>query len=365
MKKTNAFKVSLIAVLIGLFAGFLVVAITNRSPYNLFVALVRSMTGFNLTKPDKPINILFVLNWFLETMPIILTGLSVAFAFRTGLFNIGGEGQYMIGTTAATFVALLVPLPGILHPIACILAGTLAGALWGLLPGLLKAYRGVHEVVVCIMMNYISLYLTTWLTRSFLPIDQNTLARTIDFPKTAVLGQINFGTTSQFNFGVFVVLLAVIIFHIIIEKTTFGYSLRATGFNKEAARYAGMKTKQNIVLSMMIAGAFAGLAGAITIIGVYHHGRIFTGFDNYGFDGISVALVGAANAIGVVFSGLLFGLLKASSNNLQLFNIPKEISDLIQGIIIFVVSVQYGIALLDTKLSKLFRAKKSKEAKEC
>lgn len=364
MKKTNTFKISLIAVVIGILAGFIVVAATNRSPYNLLVALVRSMTGFNMVKPNKPINILFVLNWFLETMPIILTGLSVAFAFRTGLFNIGGEGQYMVGSVAAAFVAIFVPLPPIIHPIACILAGMLAGALWGFLPGFLKAYRKVHEVVVCIMMNYIALHLTTWFTRAYLPIDPNTKARTIDFPKSALFAQLNFNTTSQFNYGVIVVIIAVIVYYFIIEKTTFGYSLRATGFNSEAARYAGMKTNRNIVLSMMIAGAFSGLAGAIIIIGVYHHGRIYTGFDNYGFDGISVALVGAANAVGIIFSGLLFGLLKASSNNLQLFNIPKEISDLIQGIIIFVVSIQYAIVLLDNKVKSLFN-KNTKEGKKC
>ncbi|MDY6062555.1 MAG: ABC transporter permease [Erysipelotrichaceae bacterium] len=351
MKKTNPFKASLVAVVLGILIGFFAVWITGRNPYNMFVALFRSMTGFNLAKPGSQPNIMFVLNWFLETLPIILTGLSVAFAFRTGLFNIGGEGQYFVGSTAAAFVALAIKLPPIIHPIVSLLAGMLAGAIWGFLPGFLKAYRKVNEVVICIMLNYVGWYFSAWFVRSFLPIDPNTNARTIDFQKTAIFGTLGFGTSSQFNWSFIVVIICLIIYHILIEKTTFGYSLRATGFNSEAARYAGMKTKRNIVYSMMISGAFSGAAGAITILGVYKYGRIFTGFDNYGFDGISVALVGAVNSVGIIFSGLLFGLLKACSNNLQLFNIPKEISEIIQSIIIFIVAIQYIITWYENKVA--------------
>ncbi len=352
MKKVNALKISLIAVVFGLLTGFLIIAVTNRNPYNLVVALVRSMAGFNLLKPDKPINVLYILNWFLETMPIILTGLSVAFAFRTGLFNIGGEGQYMLGCTAAAYVALFVKAPFPLHPILCILAGLIAGGIWGFIPGILKAFKNIHEVVVCIMLNYIAWYLTSWFVRAYLPINPNTGSSSINFPESAIIPTLNFGTSSQFNYGIIVVVIALVIFHVVIEKTTFGYSLRATGLNFEAARYAGMKTKFNICSSMFISGAFSGIAGAVTILGVYHYGRTFQGFDGYGFDGISVALVGASNGIGILFSGLLFGLLKTTSNNLQLFNIPKEVGELIQGAIIFVVAAQYIIIYLEEKLSK-------------
>lgn len=349
MKKHSHLKISLIAVATGLIFAFLLTILTGKSPFDLLTALVRQMTGFNLKKPGS-VNITYVLNWLMNAVPIILTGLSVAFAYRTGLFNIGGEGQIIAGSTAAAAVALLVKLPPIIHPIACILAAALAGALWGFLPGFLKAYRGINEVVVCIMMNYSAMYSCAWFTKKFLPIDPTTNARTINIFESAELKQVFTNTTSQFNWGFLVAIVALVIFWFIIEKTTFGFSLRATGFNKEAARFAGMKVERNVTLSMMISGALSGAAGALLILGIYRYGRINVAFDNYGFDGISVALVGGAQAVGVLLAGLLFGLFKAASGNLQLFQIPKEISELIQAIIIYLVAIQYAIVLLLDKI---------------
>lgn len=360
--KHSHLTISLIAVAVGLLFAFLLTIATGRNPFDLLTALVRSMTGFNLQNPDS-FNIMYVLNWFLNAVPIIMTGLSVAFAYRTGLFNIGGEGQIIAGSTAAATVALLVELPPIIHPIACILAAAAAGALWGFLPGFLKAYRGINEVVICIMMNYCGMYACSWFTKVFLPIDPNTNDRTIAIMESAELKQVFSNSTSQFNWGFIVALIAVVLFWFVIEKTTFGYSLRATGFNKEAARFAGMKVERNITLSMMIAGALSGIAGALLILGIYRYGRIFTFFDNYGFDGISVALVGGSTGIGVLLAGMLFGLFKAASGNLQLFNIPKEISELIQAIIIYLVAIQYAIVLLLDKFNARKRKKKEIEEK--
>ena len=352
MKKHSALKISLIAVAVGVSFGFIVVAITGRNPWNMVVAIVRSMTGFNLSNPSAPLNFNFVLNWFLEAMPIILTGLSVGFAYRTGLFNIGGEGQFIVGAVAAASVGLLVKLPTIPHVILCILAAMAAGALWALLPGILKAYRNINEVVICIMLNYIGMYFGNWFTKAFLPIDGNTNARTIAFPVTATLGKIFPNLPSNFNWGLILVIVCVVVYWFILEKTTFGFSLRATGFNKESARFSGMKVGKNIVLSMAIAGAFAGAAGAIVIMGIFRHGRIFSMFDNYGFDGISVALVGGASAPGIALAGMLFGLLKTANSNLQLFNIPKEISELMQATIIYLVAIQYAVVALLDRLRK-------------
>lgn len=345
MRKNRALVISLIATLAGILLGFLVVILTGRSPVNMFFALVKSITGYDI--PTGNYNIVFVLNWFLETTPLILTGLSIAFAYRTGLFNIGAEGQYMVGAGAAAVAALTLGfLPPILHSIVAILAGMLAGALWGAIPGILKAYRNIHEVVICIMMNYIGMYAANIVVRYTLPIDTNTNARTIAFPDSAILGKVFDGTASLFNWGFLVAIIAAVVVWFIIEKTSFGYSLKATGFNKEAAKYSGMKVNKNIVTSMTIAGALAGAAGAVVILGTFKYGRIFTAFDGYGFTGIAVALVGASNAIGVVLAGLLFGLLKVCTGSLQLYGIPKEISDLIQASIIYFVAIQYGISML-------------------
>ena len=351
-KKHSALKISLIAIVVGFLLGFIIVIITGRNPVNMFYAIFRSVTGYNLMRPDRPANFMFVLNWFLDSMPIILTGLSVGFAYRSGLFNIGAEGQYMMGSLGASIVALTVNLPLLPHLILCVLVGMLFGALWAAIPGILKAYRNINEVVICIMLNYCALHFGNFILRNFLPIDPNTNARTIQFPKTAVLPRVTDLTTSQFNWGFLVVVICLILFWFIMEKTTFGYSLRATGFNKESARFAGMKVERNTVYSMMISGALAGAAGAIVVCSVFKYGRIFTVFDNYGFDGISVALVGAANAIGIGLAGLLFGLLKSCGNNLQIFNIPKEVSQLIQATIIYLVAIQYGVSYLLNKFGK-------------
>lgn len=348
-KKNNTLLISILSVLFGFILGIIVVFLTGKNPLDMIYAIIKSMTGYDITRPARGVFIVYPLNWLNESLPIILTGLSVAFAYRTGLFNIGAEGQYMIGTMAASMVALWVKLPPIIHPIVIVLTAALAGALWGAIPGILKAYRKINEVVICIMLNYIAMHFVSYVVKYVLPLDPNSGSRTIDFPASSLIPKLNFGTTSFFNYSFIFIIIGLIIFHIIIEKTTFGFSLRATGFNQEGARYAGMNVNRNIVLSMMISGAFAGLAGGIVILGSYGYGRMFSHFDNYGFDGISVALVGAANSIGVFFSGLLFGLLKSSTNNLQISRIPKEISDLIQAAIIFGVSIQYFFIVIKNK----------------
>ena len=352
MKKNRALTVSLIAVAVGFLLGMVVVLITGRNPINMIFALVKSMTGVDMSRSGWPFNIVFVFNWLVECMPLILTGLSVAFAYRTGLFNIGAEGQYMIGSTVASFVALYITAPHFPHVFLCVIAAMIAGAIWGAIPGILKATRNIHEVVICIMMNYIAWHLSNYLVRYWMPIDKNTNQRSIGFPSTASIDKVLNSITSQFNWGFILVIIAVIVFWFIIEKTAFGYSLKATGFNKDAAEFAGMKVKRNIVLSMAISGALSGLAGAVVVLGIFHYGRIFLAFDNYGFNGIPVALVGAATAPGVALAGMLFGLLKACSNSFQVFNIPKEISELIQAAIIFLVAIQYGITTVLDRFKK-------------
>lgn len=351
-KKHSALKISLIAVVCGFLLGVVIVTITGRDPVNMLYALVRSITGFNMAKPSNGINVMYIYNWFLDSMPIILTGLSVGFAYRTGMFNIGAEGQYMVGSTAAAAVAILVDLPLIPHLILCVLAAMIAGAIWGFIPGILKAYKNINEVVICIMLNYTGMYFGNWIVRTYLPIDPNTNARTPSFDVSAIFPKVFTSSTSQFNWGVLVVIICLLLYWFIIEKTTFGYSLRATGFNSESARFAGMKVNRNIVLSMMISGALAGAAGAVVICGVFKYGRIFTVFDNYGFDGISVALVGAGNAIGIALAGLLFGLLKSCGNSFQIYKIPKEISQLIQATIVYLVAIQYGVIIILNKFGK-------------
>ena len=206
MKKYSSRTISLLAVLLGLLLASLLLLVTGKNPLDMFSALLCSLTGFDLSAPQKGFNLMYPLNWLLNCLPVMLTGLSVAFAYRTGMFNIGGEGQFIVGSLAASAVALFVPLPPIIHPIVCVIAGGLAGACWAFLPGLLKATRNINEVVICIMMNYIALYFNSWVVRTFLPVDQKTLARTIQFPASASFTPLNFGTSSKFHFGFLVVI---------------------------------------------------------------------------------------------------------------------------------------------------------------
>ncbi|MEW6564013.1 MAG: ABC transporter permease [Spirochaetota bacterium] len=339
--------VPLIAVLLGFVLGSIVIIVTGKSPGAMFLALGRTMTGIDFSG-RADLNMRYVGEFILQALPITLTGLAVAFAFRTGLFNIGAEGQLMVGSLAAVAVALLVKAPPLVHPILGILAAMVAGALWASIPGFLKARFNVHEVVVSIMMNYTALYFVNWCLLQFGSVDR---VKTPEFPPSATLKShflASITNGSRLNWGIIPVILAVIVFWFVVEKTTFGYRLRAVGFNKDAARYAGMKVEQNIVFSMMISGAFAGLAGAVITLGTFNFGRVLPSFEGYGMDGIAVALVGGNHALGVFLSGLLFGMLKAAQPLMQSQGIPLEITSIIQASIVLFVAMKLGIeAALD------------------
>ena len=280
-------------------------------------------------------------------MPIILTGLSVGFAFRVGLFNIGAEGQVLAGSMAAIAVGLWVKAPPGVHVVLVLLAAMAAGGLWGAIPGWLKARFNVHEVVMTIMMNYVAFNLNNLLiVEVFKSADR---VKTANFPASALLRDPTLAALtngSRFNWGFVPVILAVVAFWFVIEKTTFGYSLRAVGFNKDAAKYAGMKVNRNIVMSMIIAGAFAGLAGAVLTVGTFNYGRALPAMEGYGMDGIAVALVGGNAAIGIFLSGLLFGMLKAAQPLMQSQGIPKDIASIIQAAIVLFVAMKHGIDFL-------------------
>ncbi|OHE61158.1 MAG: ABC transporter [Treponema sp. GWB1_62_6] len=345
--KRSKLAVPLVAVLLGFLLGAIVIVITGKSPLAMVLALGRTLTGVDFSGRGD-YNPRYVGEFILQSLPITLTGLSVAFAFRTGLFNIGAEGQLMIGSLAAVAGALLIPAGTPFHAVLCLMAAMAAGALWAAVPGYLKARFNVHEVVVSIMMNYTAWHFSNWALLQFGSLDR---VKTPDFPvsaslKSAFLSGLTNG--SRLNWGILPVALALVVFWFVIEKTTFGYSLRAVGFNKDAARYAGMKVERNIVFSMMIAGAFAGLAGAVITLGTFNFGRVLPSMELYGMDGIAVALVGGNAAIGVLLSGLLFGMLKAAQPLMQSQGIPREIASIIQSSIVLFVAMRLGLeALID------------------
>jgi simple sugar transport system permease protein len=288
-----------------------------------------------------------------QVTPLILAGLSVAFAFRTGLFNIGVEGQLIVGWLAAVWVGIAFDLPPGIHALVAVLAAAVAGALWAFIPGLLKAKFRVHEVIVTIMLNYTALHVTNYLIRTVLSERSD---RTEMIKDSATLrSPFLEGLTdySRLHWGIIIALIAVFIMWFLLEKTTRGYELRAVGFNQHASHYAGMNVDTNIILSMVISGAFAGLAGAMEGLGTFGYASIKGGFTGVGFDGIAVALLGANGPIGVILAALLFGALKVGALNMPLeAGVPNELVDIIIALIVFFVAASYMIRLFIDRISK-------------
>ena len=330
---------SILAIVAGLVAGFIILLISNPS---------RALQGFT-TILTGGFSDMFNLGQVLYyATPIILTGLSVGFAGKTGLFNIGASGQFTSGMFASILVAVkLISLPAPLLCIAALLAGILAGALWGLIPGILKALCNVHEVIACIMMNYIGMYLVNHFIRAAgiydqlknmtvrVPVKANTPRLGLDtlFATTTEQGSIR---PSSVGSGILIAIVVCIVFYIILEKTKFGYELKACGFNRDAARYAGINENRGIILSMVMAGAMAGLGGSL--IALAGSGRGIAVVDTLaaeGFNGIPVALLGLYNPIGIVFSGFLIAYLTQSGFLLQRYNFAPEVIEIIISVIIY------------------------------
>lgn len=342
--------ISVVVVLLGFLAGTILVMLVGRNPANMYKAMLQAFSGYNLD--NGKMNVRYVFETFNYAVPYILCGLSMGFAERAGLFNIGGEGQYIMGMTMAEVFALLGPqIPG-LHWLLCLVLATITGALWGGVVGVLKAKYEVSEVVGTIMLNYTALYLSRIIC---LHLPGANTYKTANYPATALLANPFFSritNNSMLNNGLFFMIFCVVLYWFIIEKTTLGFGMRATGFNREAARASGIPVTKSIALSMAISGAFAGLAGGIVALGSFKYGRVISGMDNYGFDGIAVALVGNCHALGTMVAGYLFGLLKNAQPLMQSRNIPKEITFIIQGLIVVFIALRSGVALIRQNLDK-------------
>lgn len=347
--------ISIFVVFLGFFSGTILILLVGRNPVGMYKALIQVLTGYNIDRGRWYVR--YIGEWIAQSMPLILCGLSMGFAARVGLFNIGGEGQYVVGLTAAQFVALLGPRIPYVHWVLALFIAAFCGALWGGFVGWLKARFEVSEVVATIMMNYIALYASRIL---IMKIPGTNTYKTVDFPLTALLQskflqKITAGST--LNLGIIFVILSVIVYWFIIEKTRLGFGLRATGYNKEAARYAGIPVVKSIVLSMAIAGAFAGLAGGIVSLGSFKFGRVLAGNDGYGFTGIAVALVGNNTAGGTLLAGLLFGMLSSAQPLMESNGIPKEITFIIQGLVVVFIAMRLGFKMYMEKIHKKLQVK--------
>jgi simple sugar transport system permease protein len=339
--------VSIGVVVLGFLVATLLLVIIQKNPGGMYKAVLQVISGLSENRDGLWIwNPRYIGEWFVSSIPLILCGLSMGFAARTGLFNIGAEGQYIAGLTAAQLIACYFPAVPVLHWVLAVLGAIAAGALWGGIVGFFKARFKVSEVVATIMMNYIALYAHRIIT---LNIPGANTYRTPNYPDTALLSSSVFaGMTngSRLNYSLWFAIISIVFYFLVIEKTTLGYSLRATGLNRDAASYGGIGVNANITIAMAIAGAFAGLAGASVSLGVFNYGRILAGMENYGFDGIAVALVGNSTAWGTALAGLLFGMLKSAQPLMQSRQIPKEITSIIMGLVVVFISLRAGVKLI-------------------
>ncbi|TQR20983.1 ABC transporter permease [Psychrobacillus vulpis] len=339
--------VPVISVILGLLVGAIVMLVSGYDPVKGYTALWNGIFGDSYAIGET----------IRQITPYLLSGLAVAFAFRTGLFNIGVEGQLLVGWFAAAYVGVAFDLPMYIHLPFAIIAAAVAGGLWALVPGLLKAKLQVHEVIVTIMMNYIALHTTNVLIRAMSDGGENTGT----IKETASLKSVFFESItdySRLHYGIFIALAMVLVMWFILEKTTIGFELKAVGFNKNASEYAGMNVNKNIILSMVISGAFAGLAGAMEALGTFQYASVKGGFTGIGFDGIAVALLGANTPLGVVFGATLFGALKYGALNMpNAADIPVEIVSIVIAIIIFFVACGYVIRYFLEKKNKKKEAK--------
>jgi len=274
----------------------------------------------------------------ISATPLILTGLSVALAFRVGLFNIGAEGQLYVGSLLAVIVGFsIVGVPWFIHLPLAIGAGFVGGALWGFIPGILKARTGAHEVIVTIMLNYVAYNLITWALRTELVQREgrsDAISKIVE--PTAALVPIVQGLRA--NWGILIALAAGLAVWWLVFRSTKGFEWRAVGFNPRAARYAGMSISWSTVTSMVIAGGLAGLAGAVVILGGSR--TLSPGFSpGYGFDGIVVALVGNTRPLGVVAAAFLFGALRAGATPMQAATgTPLDLVVIIQALVILFIA---------------------------
>lgn len=338
--------ISLLAVLFGLIAGGILMLVTGHSPYDGYLYLFKG----GLMNLERFGNTLAL------GTPLIFAGLSVAFAFRTGLFNIGASGQLLIGGFLASAVGLSFDLPRVLLLPVMIAAGFIGGALWAWIPGILKARYNVHEVVSTIMMNWIAYWTVYYVVPAYfkgpsLETESQVLPEAASL-RTPWLTAMFDG--SYLNLGLFLAVITVIIIAFLINKTTLGYELKAVGYNRHAAEYAGIPVNRSIVLSMVISGGLAGLGGVAQYAGNASNIQIGV-LPSQGFDGIAVALLGANSPYGVLAAAVFFGLLYSGRGYMNaMTEIPPEIADSIIAIIIYFAAT----SVLMDRLIRWFLAKR-------
>ena len=329
---SNAFY-TLISIVIGFVVGAILLSIAKINPLDAYKQLFNGVFG----KPK------FMVWCLIYAAPLIFTGLSVAFSFKTGVFNIGAEGQFVVGSLTACVLGILIKAPAIIHVPLCFIGAALAGGIWGAIVGVLKIKKGVNEVLSYIMFNWIAFYLSNFVVNLGIIHKDGGGEATKDIAETARIlapkSIIAATGASAANYGFILAIIFAVIVWFIINRTTLGFKLRAGGFSNTAAQYAGIDTGKSFLTAMAFSGALAGIGGAVQLMGM--SGRIsqFSGQEGYGFQGITVALIASSNPIACIFAGIFYGAMKYGGGKLSLVNAPAEVVDIIMGIIILFIAI--------------------------
>jgi general nucleoside transport system permease protein len=353
--------------LIAFFIGGLVVAVTGSNPFTTYKAIFEG-SGLNwlfpwLSSEDRTLAALNLQQTLILTTPLILTGMAVAYAFRAGLFNIGGQGQYFAGLFIGVWVgSSLSGLPGFLHIVLALVLGALAGGVWGGIAGFLKARTGANEVISTIMLNYCALWIGVWAFGLGGPLHSDASSDSSVPISNAIKGDTHLPVwwgdpeLQGLHIGLFIAGAALIVFWVLLNRSVAGYEARAVGFSPDAAEYGGIHAGRTYTKVMLTCGAFAGLAGAIDVLGwqfaVATNDLQNASVVGAGFIGIAVALLGRNTTVGVLFSALLFGALQngTSVRNLDPEVFPPELATnltlIINGLIILLVSAPVIVTTL-------------------
>lgn len=346
---------SLVAIGIGLIIGLLIMLIFDvTSAFQGLSTIIlggfsRGMVGIG--------NMLF------QATPIILTGLALVVAFKSGMFNIGAPGQMIIGAYVAIHIGVLWSLPPVIHWMVAILLGTLAGAIWGSIPGILKSLANTNEVISSILLNYIGTLLVILLVKT--NVYNEAFAKSLNIQASAALPKLSFlFGSSPVHFGIVIAILAVAVVHFIFKYTTLGFELQASGFNKDASKYAGMSARKNVILSMVISGALAGLAGAVYYLQIGNNLGVALNLLGHGFDGISVALLGQSSPIGSFFAALFLANIREGGNFLQLYGYKPQLVEMIISVIIFTSAISSGLMIVIKNIMKNRKMKKEEKVED-
>ena len=351
----NRFIHILLSILLGFLVGAIFLAIMGLSvgeAYGRLITSVTSVKGFSYV--------------IVYSIPYIVVGLSVAFSFKTGVFNIGAEGQFVMGSMAAAVVGILAGgLPKIVLIPLCFLAAMLAGAIWGVIVGVLKTKWGINEVLSMIMFNWVAFYLSNFIAGIPAIHSDGTAEATKNISDNAstLLSKdlINrLGLCPTANWGILVAIAVTVLVWFIIEKTTLGYELKAVGSNKFAAEYGGINVNRSILTALAISGALAGLGGSLQLMGMGSRISVFSSQEGFGFAGIVVALIGCSNPFGVLIAGIFYGALTFGGSKLNLVGAPTQLINVIVGTVVFFIA----ISIIFTRLKFLKRkTEKPKPAK--